>query len=337
VASNPATESEDVPADERRRRRRDLLIGIGGTLASSLSWAGAAVLWRSLFDQGMTAAEVSSISAGTGALLLLPFLGVDIRKPKDRTPFEPVRQVWPLVLLIGVLGGTLAICFQVGLELSSATNFGVLSRTDLAFSAILAWLFLRERLKLSDGVGMAVMLVGVVVMVVDFADGWRWHVGDVLFVVGSLLLSINAINVKKVMPRTPAFRVAAFNLTCQSIMLGSLELITRRGGAFQFAGQPLLPSVLLCAVAGIGAAGAIGFYYVALGRLPVWLTQTLRLSLPLFALLLEMAFLGYVPSPQEWLGGGLVIAGAGWLIVGLGGRHADAPAAPGPGRGSADS
>jgi bacterial/archaeal transporter family protein len=68
-----------------------------------------------------------------------------------------------------------------------------------------------------------------------------------------------------------------------------------------------------------GACLAIGslFFYLALGAGQAVIVVPLTASYPVITVLLSMAFLGERPSPAQWIGLALVVAGALLLLSGV--------------------
>lgn len=163
---------------------------------SALSFAGVHVMGRGI------RAEVPPVGLSFwrwlfGALVMLPFVypGLKAAAPIIR---EHVR---PLAFL-GCMIMTSTTLVLVGLNFTTAINASIINVTQPVFTVLLALLFLHDRLRLSQLIGVALGLVGVVAMIAKMDLNLLLHLkfnnGDILVLLGSIGYAVYSININKI-------------------------------------------------------------------------------------------------------------------------------------------
>jgi drug/metabolite transporter (DMT)-like permease len=74
------------------------------------------------------------------------------------------RDLWPFVIGAGLLDSAAFICFNIGIAGAYVSVVTALASIFSAVTVLLAWVFLRERLSLSQWAGVAGLLVGVLMV-----------------------------------------------------------------------------------------------------------------------------------------------------------------------------
>jgi drug/metabolite transporter (DMT)-like permease len=140
--------------------------GVAALLLSALLFGGMAFLTK-LAGARVPGPEMAAVRFGLGLLLTLALAAaglVSVRVP---------RRHLPLLLVRGFTGGTAVTLFFTAIAHGNVGTATLLNFTSPVFTAVLAWIFLRERL--SPWVGLAFVLTGVGVTLV-----WRGtHTGPV--------------------------------------------------------------------------------------------------------------------------------------------------------------
>lgn len=139
-----------------------------------------------------------------GGVLLLPFVwrGLYASAPVVRAHLLPLSFLGCLMI-----GSTTLLL--VALNFTTAVNASLINATQPVLTVFLAWLFVHEKLKWPQPLGVAAGLAGVVVMIAK-ADwqviaGMQINGGDIIALVGILGFAVYAINIYRI-PRelTPA-------------------------------------------------------------------------------------------------------------------------------------
>jgi drug/metabolite transporter (DMT)-like permease len=95
-------------------------------------------------------------------LTFLVALGLMVRS--GSRPVRLEREVWPFAVGAAILDTIAFLCFSVGVSGTYVSVVTALSSIFSAVTVLLAWIFLRERLSMSQWVGVAGLLVGVLLV-----------------------------------------------------------------------------------------------------------------------------------------------------------------------------
>jgi drug/metabolite transporter (DMT)-like permease len=297
-------------------------------ILGNLLWAGTYVTGKIALEQ-LSPIELNSLRFFLAALVLSPVVIRGWRQiPRDRGSLLLLAQV---VLLGWVLNKTLE---YIGLALSTASDVALLIATESLFTAVLSWLFLRERvtkvalLALGIGLSGAYLIVerGLTPNLGGGASSTTLRIVGDFLVIGSLILEA-AYTIRG---KTALSRLSLPPLLLTSATLaGSLLVWVPAGAASVW--QAGLPSLSL--------AGWLSVLYMAIGStvLGYWLwfhglgvLDASAAAPTLFLQPLVGAALGILllHDPVTWatiLGGGLI--GLSLLLVVLGTRRRS-PAVP---------
>jgi len=187
--------------------------------------------------------------------------------------------------------------------------------TSPVFMALMARLFLHERLKLWGWVGIAISFCGVAIIAAEKGGGFRFSTGALL-----VLLSAFCGSVYLIIQKSYLSRYRAFEITAYPVWIGAFFLLLTFG-------QGLVPAVLAAPPAATMAIVYLGVFpsalaYVtwayALSRLPASVVASFLYVMPVLALGIAWLWLGEVPAIEALYGGVLAIAGV--ALVGLRGR-----------------
>jgi drug/metabolite transporter (DMT)-like permease len=156
-------------------------------------WGAWPAFTRLSVIDALTPHDLVALRYAIGGLILLPIL----IKNADRIP----RSGWREGVVLAICqGAPLALLVTIGVQYAPASHMGALSPGVLPlFAAILGFLFFNERLSRARIVGLALILVGALVMagfsLSTFSSGvWR---GDILFVCAGFMGSIYAVRMRR--------------------------------------------------------------------------------------------------------------------------------------------
>jgi drug/metabolite transporter (DMT)-like permease len=265
-----------------------------------LLWGSAVVGIRLIVHNGyFTPMHVAVARFGLAAVALAVYGAiVRIRLPAVRD--------FPGILLVTLTGVFLYHwAFNHGLLTVSAGTGSMIINTAPVFTALLAGLFLGERLRPEAWVGMLVSFAGIVLIGIGEGHGWKFAPGVWFMLVGAIAWSLNIVFQKPLLSR-----YSALEITTYSICLGALLfLLWAPGLPAQVKAAP--PA----AVWGLVYLGVvpIGVVYVLWAYVLAAMTASRAASflylIPVIATVVGWLVLGEVPAPLSFAGGALVLTG----------------------------
>ena len=171
-------------------------------------------------------------NAVAGALLLvlaLPLLFAP-RSPSERVALPHTRRHWLGLVAIACIGGSVPfVLFFEGLSRATATQAAFIHKTLVVWVAILAVVFLRERLGPLHILAIGLLMAGQLVLVPS-AGVVTFGVGEAMILAATLLWAVEVIVVKRlVIPLEPR-TLAAGRMTLGTIVLVAWIAVSGRAG-----------------------------------------------------------------------------------------------------------
>jgi drug/metabolite transporter (DMT)-like permease len=208
----------------------------------------------------------------------------------------------------------LSISFSLALSLNMAAlksmepaTVSFLSRFEVVLTVILAFFVLKEKLSLIEILGGAIALGGILVL--KYKTNIVISRGATMMVFSALFYATSEIIIKKNIARIS---------TVGFLFFRNLFLIPILYAAILIKGQrPMLPdskTIFLISLAAL-LLPVIGraTYQLALKRIDISRAALISQATPICTAIFAFLILNSLPSPIEWLGGGLIIGGV--LIV----------------------
>ncbi|MGH3703619.1 MAG: DMT family transporter [Agromyces sp.] len=267
----------------------------------------ASLFWAGNYISGeMVTAEISPVSLTfwRWAFAALPLLV--LAWAIERPDWRGVVREWPWHLLLSVLGLTgYTLFLYTALGLTGAVTASVISAINPATIALAAAIFLHERLRGVQIVGLVVAFLGVTVVLTGgdvlavLRQGFR--IGDLL-VVGAVIVWSAYVIVSRRLATPPITATAVQAVIAVVTMLPlvaavGVALPTSAGGIAGLAYIVIFPSMLGYALWNLGAAA------VGPARAGIFLNL-----LPVFTVLIALV-LGQSLEPVAMAGGALVLLG----------------------------
>lgn len=287
-----------------RRKALSLLVVV--VLAWGFTWVVSKLLLQYMTPVWAVAAR--SV-VGTAALLAL---GLALRRVA-----WPVKADIPVILSVGLLHmGAFAALVSLGLQYVPAGRSVVLAYTTPLWVIPAARLFLGEPIGRGRQLGLALGLLGLVVIFNPLAFDWRDHdavFGNGLVLLAALCWAANIVYVRAHRWVTPPFELAFWQALLASVVLTALAWATE--GAPRVNWSPGLAWLL-------GYGGVFGIavaYWAAVNvnrSLPAGLTALGLLGVPVVGLLCSAALLREALGLSLLLGMALIVGGIAAGVLG---------------------
>ena len=252
---------------------------------------GASFLFQRISAPQFGALPLGEIRLVLGALVLLPFLW------RDRAAF-PAR-IWPRIALVGAINSAVPFAlFAWAAQRAPAGVIAISNSMAVLFTALVAFLFFGEKIRLRQGVALVAGFAGVVVLASAKTAGMSlgWAVAAGTF--AAFLYGIGVNLVRHWLAGLPPIALAAGTLGCAALVLAPFAALAWPTGA-------KTPLAWASAIAlGVVCSGiAYALYYRLIQRIGGSRAVTVTYLVPLFAVLWAWVVLGETPTwrmPINW-------------------------------------
>lgn len=286
---------------------------------ATLCW-GAQFHFAKIALQELPLYAVAAFRFGTGFLALLPLLLL-----LEKVNWPLLKQKLPVLLLLGVVG---IFCFNlfffIGIKQTSAANGALIMALNPLLTVLLSSLFLRSTMTRLQFSGLAISLLGVVIIIskgelqvllgLDFAYGDLFMLGASLsFAVFNLLSRRYAAAVSPMLTSAVTMLTTAVLFTAMSGWEGSLQPETFLSLSWQVWVALLFMGIF---------AAAVGYvcWIKGVAAMGVNKASAYMNLVPFFAMVISAA-LGIAVTGVQLTGGGFIILGlliASGTFVGTG-------------------
>ena len=286
---------------------RSLWLAYAGLVLTPLFWAGNAVVAKGAIDQ-IPPMSMSFWRWIIALAILLPFGLPGILRQKT-----VIRLHWRSILALATFSvGAFNSLLYLAAVSTSAINIALINATIPVMVALLAWLLLGDRTRPLQAVGIALAIVGIVIVVargdLSVLTGLQAQPGDLLMV-----LAVSSWGLFSVLLRRQAVPLPPMTFLTVQIATGAavifpfylIDLLFISGG-FELDRSTALPMMYFAIFPGILAYGFWnhGVHRVGPARAAIFMYLT-----PVFASVLAGIFLGERLGPPHLTGGALILAG----------------------------
>jgi drug/metabolite transporter (DMT)-like permease len=240
-----------------------------------------------------------------------------------RPPRLPARRDLLALATSGLLGITLCnLGMTYGTQTVTAGSASMLASLGPVFAALLATLFLHERLRLWGWVGIAVSFGGVATIALGEGGGVRLELGAVFLVFGALAQGISFVVQKAVIGQYGPVALISY-----TIWIGTLPMLVFAPGLLDtIRAAPLAATLGVVYLGVVAGACAQCIWAYALSEIPASRASSYLYLIPGLAIVLGWGYLGELPTMLSLVGGALTLAGV-VLVNTLGRDHPSAPSA----------
>lgn len=153
------THPEHAAAAHTEQQRAHLSTGVGWAICAALGFG--VLFWFLGFH--VVPAVGSAVSVWVMRLTALVALSL-AAAPTGQALKLPQGKVWWFLLAVGILDTAAFVANNAGLSTGQVSVVSVLASLYGAFTVLLAWLFLRERLERSQWLGIVLIFIGIVLV-----------------------------------------------------------------------------------------------------------------------------------------------------------------------------
>ncbi|MBR0198675.1 MAG: DMT family transporter [Oscillospiraceae bacterium] len=220
-----------------------------------------------------------------------------------------------ILLMIGVFGFLLDLFANLGYAGGSLSTGTALLKTDVLMVNLVTVILYKKRLYLSDWLGTAVMLLGVLLVLgVDFGS-MTIHATDLFFLLSAACVTANAFIIKRAQEKyhEDADMISYYNNFVVLLLFGlSSGLAGDMGTLSQL---PLGSLWWLILLGGLAQTGIYFFYYRNLKSHEVWEVKLALLLMPVVSCFIGILFLQEKLTARKLLGIAIVLLGAALLLL----------------------
>lgn len=230
--------------------------------------------------------------------------------------YKPDRKQWLLLLYIGVTSILIhQITLSFGVTMTSATNASLILGLNPLTTAILASLFVGERMTGRLIVGIALGFAGVTIAVTDLSPGgtsWMrlpgW--GDTVMFVSMVGYVMGALLIKKLSATSiPTLVTTAYSTLIGGVLLNVIAIGHVGFGGYNVAGTPgMVWMVMLISALGATSLGSLGWNY-AIKIIGAARTAMFINIMPFVSMVGAAVFLGEEIRLVHWLAFSVTSAG----------------------------
>ncbi len=263
------------------------------------------VLWSSAF----AGIRVGLRGFSPGHLALLRFLvasaGFAVYALAARMRL-PDRRDLPMLILSGLLGISIYhVALNMGEQTVKAGAASLLVNTQPVFAALLAPVFLGERIKPWGWLGILISFAGAAFIAVGEGGGFHMASGAALILVAAISSAFYTIVQKSLLRRYSALQFTAF-----AMWTGSAALLVYAPGMVKAISNAPASCIWAVVFLGVfpGALSYLGWAHV-MTRLPASRAVSFFYVVPVMAVAVAWVWLGEVPGALTIVGGALALVG----------------------------
>jgi drug/metabolite transporter (DMT)-like permease len=298
--------------------RKSILFGGAAAIGGAFFWSGWVVISRFGVSHHLTIYDITGLRFGVGAVVSLPYI-IWSRAWRGLTPLRTL-------LLTLTAGAPYALLSYSGFIFAPAAHGGVFMNGCLPiFTTIFAWIWFGQRSRLSQIVGLGIILTGVFLVgydgFVSSVGGTTW-IGDFLFL-GAIAIFAVFMIANRVWSIVPAQVIFSATIVSAVVYIpiwllwlhSNIAVAPGSEILLQGAFQGLVPGVL-----------GISFINIAIRRIGARATSVFLSSVPVVAALAAIPILKELPGLTAWIGMIAVTFGI-LLALGIFGFHRKTAAA----------
>jgi drug/metabolite transporter (DMT)-like permease len=278
------------------------------TTATLLALTTALISGVSIFVNKFAVTEIhdpilfAGVKNGLVAVILLGVLVAYKKRAEVRVLTIPQ---WTRLGLIGLVGGALPFAlFFTGLAMTGAVQGALIHKTLFIWVALLAVVFLRERLSALQWLGVSTLFASN--LVVGGFQGFSFNMGELLILAATLLWAVENVLAKRALADLSSLTVVSGRMVFGALFLFAYLAVTGRVGGIV---DLTVTGVLWTLLTAVFLLGYVVTWYAALKLAPASYVAALLVPATLVTNVLSAVFVtGILTGPQA-LSGALMVVG----------------------------
>lgn len=253
--------------------------------------------------------QFTTLKNGVAAMVLL-----SVALTTVRGPWSAGRRTWIGLAALGVIGGGVPfILFFTGLAEVTAPGAAVIHKTLFVWVALLAVVFLRERIGALQVAALIILLASQ--LMIQSPAGVGWGSGETMIALATAFWAVEVVVAKRLLADVPAPMAAAARMGFGLAVLVGYLAVT---GSLVGMGSISAEQWAWVAGTGLLLSGYVATWYAALKRAPASaVTAVLTLAAPITAAL-QLMSTGQLPPPLINFGYAISLIAAlmlAWLAI----------------------
>lgn len=227
------------------------------------------------------------------------------------------RTEWKYLLIIAVIGGAFAfLLFFTGLKLTTAGRSAFLHKTLPLYIAVLAFIFLKEKIPRRQVFALILMFIGTIILYsaqINPAELWlNPQLGDLLVILATFLWAVENVAARKVMLNGETnFFVSFVRMFFGGLILFGFIFLTGKVDVLLSLSPQQWQNIMISTCV---LFGYVLFWYWSIRYINVSKASTLLLLSPIISLLLGVIWFGEPTPLLQLIGSALILIGAYFVI-----------------------
>lgn len=224
---------------------------------------------------------------------------------QTKLPKLEMKWVW-FPLLAGLFTALDFATWNTSVKFTTAAKATLLGNTSPLWVALFALFIFREKLRSSFWLGLICTLVGATLVVgTEFLTDFNINFGDLLASTAAIFYAAYQLITQRGRKLLDSFRYAWFVGLSASVFLFIVNLVMQNS----FTGYSNQTWLIFFSTAIVSQMiGYLAISY-ALGHLPASIVSPTLIGQPILTTVLAIPLLGEIPTPIQWLGGAIALAG----------------------------
>lgn len=271
----------------------------------------AVIMWGASFPLlklGLEYVPPITLAAVRYSIAGLILIAVVFARSGVKRSLSEFRLDWKALTLLGLVGITVPnATLNLGLQFTTASVSSMIQASGPAFTVALAVIFLKERLRGMKVLGLAIAVIGTILLIgeggVDLGNST--FIGNILVLVSSFSYSVSGVLTKRALERHSPLTITGWNVAIGSLFLYASTPI-EFGQSVSF--PPDMIVILLLLAVFPGCLAFLLYNYV-LQKKELSSISFFIYLIPVFSTIISIALLGEVITAETVLFAALVIAG----------------------------